>query len=126
MEPIEWNDLAKVELHVGRIANAEPFPQARKPAYLLHVDAGAEIGLRKSGVQIAHLHRPGACRTNRCRRAASCFDRTRPASLLRGETAIHQVVAAGDERSLLRQQETGQRRDFLRRAQAADGVHRDQ
>jgi hypothetical protein len=44
METISWNDFEKVELRVGRVVSAEPFPEARKPAYILHVDFGEAIG----------------------------------------------------------------------------------
>jgi tRNA-binding protein len=37
-----------VELRVGRIINAAPFAEARKPAYVLHVDFGEEFGIKKS------------------------------------------------------------------------------
>src|SRR4051812_6354053 len=53
---ITWDDFTRVELRVGRIVSAEPFPQARKPAYILQVDFGAEIGIRKSSAQITHLY----------------------------------------------------------------------
>ena len=56
MPTITWSDFEKVELRVGRIISAEPFPQARKPAYILHVDFGAEIGVKKSSAQITHLY----------------------------------------------------------------------
>ncbi len=56
METISWGDFEKVELRVGRIVKAEPFPQARKPAYILHVDFGAEIGIRKSSAQLVALY----------------------------------------------------------------------
>ncbi len=52
METIAWNDFTRVELRVGRIVRAEPFPEARKPAYILHVDFGDEIGIKKSSAQI--------------------------------------------------------------------------
>ena len=56
MQTIEWNDFAKVELRVGRIVRASIFPEARKPAYILHVDFGPEIGVKKSTAQIAHVY----------------------------------------------------------------------
>ncbi len=58
MEPITWDDFARVELRVGRVVSAEPFPEARKPAYLLRVDFGDEIGVRKSSAQITELYQP--------------------------------------------------------------------
>ena len=56
MERIDWSDFMKVELRVGRIVSAEAFPQARKPAYILHVDFGAEIGVLKSSAQVTALY----------------------------------------------------------------------
>ena len=58
MEQIDWADFVKVELRVDKIVDAQPFPQARKPAYILHVDFGAEIGVRKSSAQITQLYDP--------------------------------------------------------------------
>lgn len=48
----------KVELRVGRVLSAEPFPQARKPAFILQVDFGPELGVRKSSAQITALYAP--------------------------------------------------------------------
>lgn len=56
MQTIDWNDFSKVELRVGRVIAAEPFTAARKPAYILQVDFGTEIGTRKSSAQITALY----------------------------------------------------------------------
>jgi len=53
---IGWDDFMKVELRVGRVLTAEAFPQARKPAYVLQVDFGPEIGVRKSSAQLTALY----------------------------------------------------------------------
>jgi len=60
METITWDDFTKVELRVGRVLSADPFPQARKPAYILKVDFGPELGVRKSSAQVTDLYSPEA------------------------------------------------------------------
>lgn len=49
---IEFDDFARIEMRVGRIVAAEPFPEARKPAYRLRIDFGEEIGERASSAQL--------------------------------------------------------------------------
>lgn len=56
METIGWQDFERVELRVGRVITAEVFKEARKPAYILKVDFGEEIGIRKSSAQITELY----------------------------------------------------------------------
>lgn len=55
---ISWDDFQQVELRVGTIIVAEPFPEARKPAWKLQVDFGAELGVKKSSAQLTALYTP--------------------------------------------------------------------
>ena len=52
MAQITYDDFAKVDIRVGRIVQADEFPQARKPAYKLRIDFGAELGVKTSSAQI--------------------------------------------------------------------------
>lgn len=57
METITWADFEKVELRVGRVLEAEPLPNARHPAYVMRVDFGAELGVKKSSAQVTEHYR---------------------------------------------------------------------
>ncbi len=52
MSTISWKEFENVDLIVGTIVEAEHFPEAKKPAYILHVDLGEKLGIKKSSAQI--------------------------------------------------------------------------
>ena len=55
---ISWDDFQKVDMRVGTILSAVPLEGARKPAYRLRIDFGAELGEKQSSAQITDLYRP--------------------------------------------------------------------
>ena len=60
MTTISWQEFEQVDLRVGTIVSAEVFAEARQPAYILHVDFGADLGVLKSSAQITDLYQPDA------------------------------------------------------------------
>jgi tRNA-binding protein len=57
---ITWDDFEKVELRAGTIVQIEDFPKAKKPAYKLWIDFGAEIGIKRSSAQITTYYQKEA------------------------------------------------------------------
>ncbi len=56
--PLRFADFEKVDMRVGVIADAQPFPEARRPAYRLWVDFGPELGVKRSSAQITAHYAP--------------------------------------------------------------------
>jgi tRNA-binding protein len=57
-ETISWQDFERVEIRVGTVVDAKPFPEARKPAYIMEVDFGPEIGRKRTSAQVTDHYTP--------------------------------------------------------------------
>ena len=57
---ITYDDFEKVDIRVGTIVGAQPFPEARKPAFKLFVDFGVELGIKKTSAQVTVHYTPEA------------------------------------------------------------------
>ena len=53
------DDFLRIEMRVGTVLEAEPFPEARKPSIKLRIDFGAELGVKRSSAQLTRHYEPG-------------------------------------------------------------------
>jgi len=57
-DTIAFSDFERVDIRVGTVVDAQPFPEARKPAIKLTIDFGAEVGVKKSSAQLTTHYKP--------------------------------------------------------------------
>lgn len=57
LETITWSDFAKIEMRIGTIIKVADFPEAHNPAYQLHLDFGADIGIKRTSAQITDRYK---------------------------------------------------------------------
>jgi tRNA-binding protein len=58
MSDLTWDEFKRVDIRVGKVVSAKEFPEARNPSYILEVDFGEEIGVKKSSAQITDYYTP--------------------------------------------------------------------
>ncbi|MDP8925617.1 MAG: tRNA-binding protein [Actinomycetota bacterium] len=58
MTEISWEDFEKVDVRVGKVLEAEPFPEARKPTMKLSIDFGLEVGVKVTSAQLTAHYEP--------------------------------------------------------------------
>jgi tRNA-binding protein len=58
LDPVSFDDFARLDIRVGAIVDAQPFPEARKPAYKLWIEFGPPVGTRKSSAQLTVHYTP--------------------------------------------------------------------
>ena len=91
---ITYGDFAKVDMRIGRILAAEPFPEARNPSYKLTIDFGA-LGVRRSSAQITLRYQPDEL-VGRLIVAVVNFPRKQIATVMSEVLVLGAIPGAGD------------------------------
>ncbi len=57
---LTWTEFEKTKMRVGRVVEVKPFPEAHNPAYIIRVDFGSHIGIKKTSAQLTERYAPEA------------------------------------------------------------------